>query len=577
MVLDRIGRVAMGDLPVMFATRQVDGGDGAVGRLEDGQPVDGVLARAETILAADALRIVGARSRAGIAHGGGGKRCHPRHAAHIFIFREFRIALHHAHHVGGVLGEDVNAVRFRVVAAPRPVGAALEARRQQRAPGAVRRGKAGRFKRPAGLVALDQRQAARVQLRREVQNRVGIDVLHAVRRGPGRDRLGGRVPFAWHAARRHRQVGDRPDRLAGFAIQHIQPVLLAGLGQRLDDFSIVRDVAQDRGTGDVAVPQAVTYHLIVPFALAGIDVDRDDAFAEQAVADAVDANRVAGRHLDRQIGEAQLFVGAGLRPHAGIARRFGLAGLQPAFVAHLALARHGVENPFALAGARVIAADITLDAALLGRNAAAQEGRAHDHCVVGHQRGGVQPDGFFFQVHLLVVVGLQIDHAIDSEACHAVAGLGVQRDQAVTGSDIENALGFAVGPIGHAMAGILPGRIAAARAFILAVHPQHLAGGRVQAHHRAAGAGGDIHAALDDQGRAFILVFGPRPQIVGLEAPGDLQLAEILAVDLVQRRIAGVGRVGGIVAPFGIGGRLRQGGQLRGGKHGGARQEHVAA
>ena len=47
------------------------------------------------------------------------------------------------------------------------------------------------------------------------------------------------------------------------------------LGQRLDDLAVDRDVAKQRGAGNVAIPQPMMDKLIVPFALAGLDIHRD--------------------------------------------------------------------------------------------------------------------------------------------------------------------------------------------------------------------------------------------------------------------------------------------------------------
>src|SRR5690606_37469783 len=89
---------------------------------------------------------------------------------------------------------------------------------------------------------------------------------------------------------------------------------------------------------------------------AGARIQADDALAEQVVARSVPAIEVIGGRLRRQIDIAQLQVRAHHRPDTGIAS--GLPGaLLPGVVAELALQRDGVEGPYHLSGADVIAAD----------------------------------------------------------------------------------------------------------------------------------------------------------------------------------------------------------------------------
>ena len=68
----------------------------------------------------------------------------------------------------------------------------------------------------------------------------------------------------------------------------------------------------------------------------------------------------------------------------------------------------------------------------------------------------------------------------------------------------------------------------------------------------AARAGGRVHHAVDHERRAFQLVFGARAQVVGLEAPGDFELAEVGRVDLIERRVAVVAQVAGVGRPLAV-------------------------
>ena len=111
------------------------------------------------------------------------------------------------------------------------------------------------------------------------------------------------------------------------------------------------DVGEQRRGRHVVVPDRVMHDLEVPLALAGLQIDADEAVAEQVVAGTMAAVEIRCRILDRQIHEAELFVDRDLRPDAGVAvdrPRF----LFPRVVAELAGPRNRVERPQQLAGLR---------------------------------------------------------------------------------------------------------------------------------------------------------------------------------------------------------------------------------
>ena len=98
----------------------------------------------------------------------------------------------------------------------------------------------------------------------------------------------------------------------------------------------------------------------------------------------------------------------------------------------------------------------------------------------------------------------------------------------------------------------MPRRGLAALAFVLAVHPQHLAGRGVERHDGAARAGGRVEDAVDHQRRGLEVELRPRTERVGLEAPGHLQLVEVVAVDLVERPVAAAGEIAAVGRPFAV-------------------------
>ncbi len=101
------------------------------------------------------------------------------------------------------------------------------------------------------------------------------------------------------------------------------------------------------------------HKLVVPLALAGFQVDCDDALCEQIVAGMMAVIVVAGGHFDRQIRHAELFIDADLRPHARVAREIRRI-VEPGFVAELVGLRNGVEDPKTLAGFDVETSDVAL-------------------------------------------------------------------------------------------------------------------------------------------------------------------------------------------------------------------------
>ena len=105
---------------------------------------------------------------------------------------------------------------------------------------------------------------------------------------------------------------------------------------------------------------------------------------------------------------------------------------------------------------------------------------ADDDHVFGDDGCGMKPDVAVHQIHILIVVELQIDDAVLAEAGDKSSGLRVERDQAVAGRHVQDSRVPSVGPIRQAAPGEPARRRVAARAFVLAVHPPHLAGCRVK-------------------------------------------------------------------------------------------------
>ena len=129
-------------------------------------------------------------------------------------------------------------------------------------------------------------------------------------------------------------------------------------------------------------------------------------------------------------------------------------------------------------------------------------------------------------------------------------GLRVECDEPVPGRDVEDALFGAVGPIREPTAGELPRGGRTARSLVLAVHPQLLAGGGVERDDGSPRAAGRVEHALDHERRRLQVELRPRPEVVHLEAPRDLERAEVGGGDLIEWSVPGVAKVAAIGRPL---------------------------
>ena len=93
---------------------------------------------------------------------------------------------------------------------------------------------------------------------------------------------------------------------------------------------------------------------------------------------------------------------------------------------------------------------------------------------------GVQADVALDEIHVLVVVQLQIDDARLAEARDRDAGLCIEGDQAITARDVENACVGAVTPVRQASARERARTRGAARALVFVVHPEEFARGGIE-------------------------------------------------------------------------------------------------
>ncbi len=86
--------------------------------------------------------------------------------------------------------------------------------------------------------------------------------------------------------------------MSGHAIEDIQDALLGRLCHGLDRFSVDDDVGEQGSGRHVVVPDRVMHDLVVPFALARLQIDAHETVAEEVVAGTVAAVEIRRRILD---------------------------------------------------------------------------------------------------------------------------------------------------------------------------------------------------------------------------------------------------------------------------------------
>ena len=293
-------------------------------------------------------------------------------------------------------------------------------------------------------------------------------------------------------------------------------------------------------------------HLEVPDPLAGLGVDADEAVRKQVVAGAMPAVHVVGRRAGRQVDVAQLEVGAEHRPDVRHPRV--LPGVvEPRLDPRLAGPRDRTPGPPEGARPDVVRPDVAR-MLLLGVGMVVHDA-AEDHDVLDHEGRRVAA------IAGLRVVG-QVDQAAVAEALDQPAGRGIDRHQ-VRRANREEAAVVAVGPVRDA-----PVRRAARRLVreeLGVLHPEGLARAGVERFDEADAVRGVEHAFYQDGRRAKLVrvaQVGPAGRERGVDGPPpprDLQVADGLGVDLIERGVARVARVAAVHAPLrAVGSLLRR-------------------
>src|SRR4029453_8908841 len=180
-----------------------------------------------------------------------------------------------------------------------------------------------------------------------------------------------------------------------------------------------------------------------PLADTGLQIDGHEAFAKEIVARAMTAIEVGRRGLDRPIHETGFRIGGYLCPHAGIAvDRPGV--IFPGLAANFTRSWNRVERPQRFAGADVERAREPLAVVVRLDGEPFFERRTHEHDIADDGRRRVQSDFTGVQIDRLTIAEdhtfLEIDYAILAERRDHRAGVRVERDEAITSRDKQDAI-----------------------------------------------------------------------------------------------------------------------------------------
>ena len=187
-----------------------------------------------------------------------------------------------------------------------PVRAALVARHRH-ALASDRRRNEQAAERSGAVLRLRDAVAHRLVLLRRQQPRVHVvdrERLPDERRRLRRERLRRRRVLAGHVGLRHRTLFNRPERLAGHAIEDVEEAGLARVSDRVDVAAVLTHRDELRRRHVVEIPQVVMDRLEVPESLARPRVERDDAVGEEIRAVSIGAVEVVGRRTGHEVDDA---------------------------------------------------------------------------------------------------------------------------------------------------------------------------------------------------------------------------------------------------------------------------------
>ncbi len=259
------------------------------------------------------------------------------------------------------------------------------------------------------------------------------------------------------------------------------------------------------------------------------------------------AEHRVGRRAQRNVDVPELFIGAQRAPRAHVAGV--MKGIAPGVVAELPGTRPHVERPQQFSCRGIVAAHILRRRFLAGAqvSAAAAVPGDHDHVADDDRAGG------FVEIPGIELFPFQRDPAEVTEVRIGSAVLGAEGVQIRAAHGKHASILAASQRVQAARA--LPGNALQARIDRL-LYPQRLAGRAVERFDQPDGIRGIQDAVHHDRcrpevrGRAQVGKGLRQPGFKGGTPPENLELADVVAVDLIERRISRVSLVAAEVPPF---------------------------
>ena len=375
--------------------------------------------------------------------------------------------------------------------------------------------------------------------------------------GKAWDGLGGRGGFALEIGGGDGDLVDGEERLAGLTVEEEDVSGLGDLGDGIDASALVADGDEVRRGGQVAVPEVVVDHLVVPDAVAGAGVEGDEGICVEVVSDAVAAPEVEGGGTGGAEDEAALLVEGEAGPDVGAAGVL-IGGGWPGFVAGFTGLGNGVEAPDQFTGAEVIGADGTRG----GRGRAFAQAHPDDEEIAVDHAGGVRHEREPAGVAAEPIE--EIDGTAFSEGGDATSGGGIDGMKEVAVA-VDHASVRAVGPVDEtAVDAGLRGVGIAHRI----KPPEFASGGGVEGEQLEVG-GRAEQDAVDDQRVALDLGAVVGIGAAGVIGPDALEFGDIARSQLAEGRVVAGGLVAEIRGPGDIGGGGRREGEDQGEESGG--------
>ena len=172
-----------------------------------------------------------------------------------------------------------------------------------------------------------------------------------------REGLGRPSRLARYLGLGHGTLFDAEQGAAGLPIQQKEMSHLGHLSHGVHGSAFVIDRDQDRGTGQIVVPQVMMHDLIVPDAFAGLGIETEDAVSKEILADPIAAPVIIGGRSGAEEDPPPPGVQRDATPGIGASHALPCIG-RPGVVAELLRMGNGMKDPASFAGPQVEGTDV---------------------------------------------------------------------------------------------------------------------------------------------------------------------------------------------------------------------------